>query len=152
MSSFLWRIWKAIRILYIYIFFFEILYTLLLRALWGLSLPPHLNRIKMIHYQAYIGKIKNPVFILLRRWRTAAPTVSRVSQSGRLIRSADSAATMGWAGGGGKGVGWGGGEGGRIGTVIQIPKNMQSLWKHLGLWITMAPRNKSSLWGIQPWR
>lgn len=48
------------------------------------------NRLKMIHYQAYIGRMKYPMFIHHRRWWMAALMVSCVNQSGWLIRSADS--------------------------------------------------------------
>ena len=48
------------------------------------------NRIKMIHYQAYIGRMKYPMFIHRRRWWMAPLMVSCVNQSGWLIRSADS--------------------------------------------------------------
>lgn len=48
------------------------------------------SKIKMIHYQAYIGRIKSPMFIHRTRWWMAALMVSSVNQSGWLIRSAES--------------------------------------------------------------
>lgn len=78
------------------------------------------NRIKTIHYQACSGKIKYPMFIHHRRWRMAALMVLCVNQSGWLIRVSRFSSPRG--------------------MVIQIPKNMQRLWKHLGLWITIASR------------
>lgn len=48
------------------------------------------DQIKMIHYQAYIGRMKSPMFIHRTPWWMAAPMVSSVNQSGWLIRSAES--------------------------------------------------------------
>lgn len=48
------------------------------------------NQIKMIRYQAYIGRMKSPMFIHRTRWWMAALMVSSVNQSGWLIRSAES--------------------------------------------------------------